>query len=191
MKAGIDETGLGSLAGPLCVGVVAIERDIAGPLRDSKKLSPRLRRKCASLIGKHASFVHVAFRENAVIDELGILEAWRQAVEECFHKVGGALPGCPVYADWPPSWAIRLCGTESLSGITFVRMGDDTMYEIQAASIVAKVERDMRMRMLGRKHREYRWKENSGYGTAEHRSAIRKFGLTSFHRRTFCSGLMQ
>ncbi len=129
-------------------------------------------------------------RSVADIDRMGIdkatTEAFIQAVQELQpHQVpeGKKLL---IKIDGRPIWAENKFDHKTV----FITHGDATEWEIGAASIIAKVARDRYMDKLSVSHPEYKWEKNKGYGTADHIEAIRKHGLTPYHRKTFCRNYM-
>jgi len=175
--AGVDEVGVGPLAGPvLACAVVLPERvDLPG-LDDSKKLSAAARERLAQEIRAQALAVSVAAVAPAEIDRVNILQARFQALR---HAVAGLVlapdhvlvDGQPVpdFA-WPQT---ALVGGDARDG------------SIAAASIVAKVARDALMRELSARYPGYGFERHKGYGTREHLRALRRLGPTPVHRRSF------
>ncbi len=174
--AGLDEVGRGPLAGPVTVACVILNEDkpIYG-LRDSKRLSAGRREELALEIREKAlAFSLVSFTERQ-IDELNILEATRQAMLVAIDTMETA-------PDFLLLDALRLdTGIPQLPVVG----GDDRSNEIAAASILAKVERDSYMCAMHKRYPEYRFDKNKGYGTAEHLEALRKYGATPIHRKSF------
>jgi ribonuclease HII len=175
--AGVDEVGMGPLAGPVVAAAVVLPPGarLRG-LRDSKQLAPAARARLDAQIRELALDLCVAWLEPAEIDRLNIhragLEAMRRAV--------AGLRGRP---DWLLVDARHIPGTP-VPQRALVR-GDATVGAIAAASIVAKVWRDARMRELDRAFPGYGFARNSGYATPEHRRALRERGPSPVHRRSF------
>lgn len=180
--AGLDEVGRGPLAGPVTVACVILDEDkpIYG-LRDSKRLSEKRREELALAIEEKAiAFSIVSFTERQ-IDELNILEATRQAMLVAVELMETApdyllVDAMDLKTDLPQ---------RSLIG------GDDKSNEIAAASILAKVTRDRYMRSMHERYPEYGFDTNKGYGTAAHLQALRDYGPSPIHRRTFVSRFIQ
>ncbi len=175
--AGCDEVGVGPLAGPVVAAAVIMPQD--GHLRgvdDSKKLSPLLRQQLAEQIRATALGIGIGIVDVATIDRLNIyhaaLEAMRRAVL--------ALPEAPDHL---------VVDARTVPGIdlpqTPIIGGDARSYSIAAASIIAKVTRDAMMCELDQQYPEYGFVRHMGYGTAEHRAALARFGPTPEHRRSF------
>lgn len=190
---GVDEAGRGPLAGPVAVGVVAVQKgfdwtQIPG-VRDSKKMTPlqreRVYARLRALSQAGALRYAVSFASAQTIDRIGIVAAVGRALEQALQRLKVAPHVCSVLLD----------GSLKASAIwkkqkTIIR-GDDSEPVISLASIAAKVERDRRMVRLAKKHQEYGFEVHKGYGTAVHIAAIKKHGLSLLHRATFCRGLRQ
>ncbi len=174
--AGVDEAGRGALAGPLLVAAVILPFPCAvSGIDDSKKLSPSRRRRLAAEIKNHARAFAVVRREALEVDRLNVLEATRQAMEEAVLALKPA-PDCVV------SDAVQL----SLSVPVVVEVKADARYVcVAAASILAKVARDEVMEELHRRFPMYGWAENKGYPTRQHLEALRHYGASPWHRRSY------
>src|SRR6266404_6498254 len=175
--AGVDEAGVGPLAGPVVAAAVMFPpgTDIAG-VDDSKRLDPETRATLAEEIRAKASGVGVGTASVEEIDRLNIyhaaLLAMRRAVE--------ALPRCPQHV---------LVDARTVPGVevpqnTFNK-GDGINFTIAAASIVAKTERDRMMEALDREYPGYGFATHKGYGTPEHREALLRLGPSAVHRMSF------
>jgi ribonuclease HII len=185
--AGIDEAGRGPLAGPVVAAAVILDRNapIDG-LRDSKKLSARRRSELASEIHAQSLAWSVAWADRAEIDRLNILEATLLAMRR-------AIFGLRIRPDYVQIDGNRLpeltFGSVRIEGEAIVG-GDGTHAAISAASIVAKVCRDQIMLHMDRIYPNYGFARHKGYGTADHRARIERFGPCEQHRqsfRPFCS----
>lgn len=182
LSAGLDEVGMGCLAGPICVAVVAFPAGTE-PMKgvtDSKKLSASKRLKLAPEIIRAASFVGVGWAHPQVINDRGVSEAWRRA---CLD----ALEGAPSFT------CLNIDGNREIRGyegrqITFVK-GDSLVWQIGAASIVAKVLRDMDMVEMGAHYPQYRWEKNAGYGSADHQKGLILHGPNHYHRGKYLRNL--
>jgi ribonuclease HII len=175
--AGVDEVGVGPLAGPLVAAAVILPCNM--PTRgidDSKKLSPRSRQRLAEEIRRQAIAVGVGVVDVDDVDRLNVyhaaLEAMRRAVLEL-----------PVPADH------LLVDARCIPGIDVPQLsivkGDARSYSIAAASIIAKVTRDAMMCDLDRLYPQYGFARHKGYGTASHHAALVTHGPSPVHRRTF------
>jgi len=181
LVVGIDEVGRGSLAGPLVAAGVLFTPDhrmIKG-INDSKKLSSRERSRLFYLILNRARLWSVSLISPIEIDKIGIGKANVLAFQQ-------------IMIDLKCSMAVidgRDCAdyhtVEKTRVEAFIK-GDQKIYSIAAASILAKVYRDSLMCQLDRSFGEYYWMKNKGYGTRKHIEAIEKHGLTPYHRKSFC-----
>lgn len=190
--AGIDEAGRGALAGPVAVGCVIIKdraacADVLAMARDSKKLSAQKRRSIFDVIKqcerKGYLAAAVGFGTVRMIDRKGIVSAVQ-------HGLNLALKSAVRKLDlMEHEISIKLDGSlrapsSYLFQETIIR-GDDLVKEIGLASIVAKVSRDALMEKLATGFPQYGYEVHKGYGTSEHRKAIRKHGASETHRMSF------
>ncbi|HOO61214.1 MAG TPA: ribonuclease HII [Bacillota bacterium] len=175
--AGIDEAGRGPLAGPVVAAACILNPNytILG-LDDSKKLSPKRRDELYDEIIKHAVSFCVIRVEPDVIDEINILNATKQAMRAC-------VAGLAVQPELLLIDAVDLKGVD-VEVIPIIK-GDAKSNSIAAASILAKVTRDRIMVEYDKEYPGYGFAQHKGYGTAAHYAAIREFGFTPIHRRTF------
>ena len=178
VEAGTDEAGRGCLAGPVTAAAVIFPRDICIPkLNDSKKLTENQRndlRKEIELKAIAFSVEHVMQNE---IDKLNILNASIKAMHKALRK----LTICPEF--------ISVDGNKfkSFKKIPYkcIIKGDAKFQNIAAASILAKTYRDEYMKLIHQKFKNYYWASNKGYPTKKHREAIKKHGITKYHRKSF------
>jgi ribonuclease HII len=191
---GVDEVGRGCLAGPVVVGVAAVQRkniylvDGLG-LKDSKQLSPRKREALDAKLREleKAGIVKLAVGASSseMVDRAGINPAIHAAIEKAILATGIDHHECHVLLDGglhaPRSY---------FKQNTFIK-GDALYPIISGASIVAKVYRDALMEKLDEQYPAYGWYDNKGYGTKAHMDALKKHGLTELHRYTFCQALLQ
>ena len=179
--AGIDEVGRGPLAGPVVTACVIIDRARLVPgVNDSKKLSEARREALYAPLIDAASYVRTAWRGPGRIDEINILNATREAMEEAAAGAGEAHFLIDAVKD------LALPGPS-----TSIVHGDALSYMIAAASVVAKVERDRYMIALDEKYPQYGFARNKGYGTAEHIEALRRYGPCPEHRASFIGGILR
>lgn len=176
LVVGVDEAGRGPLAGPVVAAAVILEPSRIPPgIADSKALTRARREALLEQILDHA-IVGIGEASAAEIDEINILQATFLAMQ----RAVAALPASPCFAlidgNRAPSLAVP-CLT--------VVSGDAKCLSIAAASIVAKVTRDRIMDRLAAEYPAFGWERNAGYGTAEHSEALRRFGPTPHHRRSF------
>jgi ribonuclease HII len=177
---GVDEVGVAPTCGAVVAAAVIMRPNchrIPG-VRDSKTLSAAQRERLAPRIRTRAWAVGVGAASVREIDQLNIYHATHLAMRRAIARVRGHEH---VLVD-----GNRIAGFEALVGpYSNVVDGDATVYSIACASIVAKVVRDRMMALLAARHPGYGWERNQGYATLEHRRAIRRLGLTPFHRRSF------
>jgi len=178
VETGTDEAGRGCLAGPVTAAAVILPHDFTHDLlNDSKQLSEKTREKLRPIIQEKAICYHVTNIEPEVIDEINILNASIKAMQKCILNLN------PV-----PEYIIvdgnRFKPVNNIPHSCIVK-GDSKYLSIAAASILAKTHRDDYMNMIHEEYPMYNWKKNKGYPTMEHREAIRKYGITKYHRKTF------
>jgi ribonuclease HII len=147
-------------------------------VRDSKTLSAQQRDRLAPLIRRRAVAVGVGAASVREIDAINIYHATHLAMRRAIARLGGHDH---VLVD-----GNRIAGFETAVGpYTAIVDGDAKVYSIACASVVAKVVRDRMMTLLAARYPGYGWERNQGYATLEHRTAIRRLGLTPYHRRSF------
>lgn len=175
---GIDEAGRGPLAGPVVIAGVIMPKDsmIEG-VNDSKKVSEKKREKLYDQIIEEAISYSVAIVGQDVIDDINILNATKQGVTE-------VVDGLDVKPDLILVDALTGINTRGIPYDSIIK-GDAKCYNIAAASILAKVTRDRIMRQWDEVYPQYGFINHKGYGTAKHIEAIKKYGLTPIHRKTF------
>ena len=185
---GIDEVGRGPLAGPLVVGAVILPFDTnkkpewVGELRDSKKLSAKKREALSEIILKEVPW-GLGWVSPFEIDEVGISEALKLAARRAVKSVQGLhTPFSQIVIDGKVNF---LSLTPFEKYVTTVVKADDLIKEVSAASIIAKVARDKYMCEVAERYPEYGFDKHVGYGTAKHLAAIREFGISPEHRRSF------
>lgn len=178
---GIDEVGRGPLAGPVVAGAVILPKDCGLLyLNDSKKLSEKKREELFDKIMETAVSVGIGYNTPARIDEINILQATYEAMREAV----GNLSVCP---DLLLNDAVTIPKL-SMKQVPIIK-GDAKSISIAAASIVAKVTRDRLMVKYDQIYPEYGFASNKGYGSAAHIDAIKKFGPTPIHRKSFIKNL--
>ena len=175
--AGVDEVGRGSLIGPVYASAVILKKNCdVKKLKDSKKLTKKEREVLNKYIKKN-SYWSIGSASKEEIEKLNILNASLLAMKRAIKKLkkkprlvlvdGNKIPVMKNY------------------NLKYVIKGDRKIPQISAASIVAKVSRDSLMEKISKNFLKYQWNKNCGYGTKVHIQAIRKFGVTKHHRRTF------
>ena len=175
---GIDEAGRGPLAGPVVVAGVIMPKDsmIEG-INDSKKVSEKKREKLYDLIIEEAISYSVAIIGQDVIDDINILNATKEGVTK-------VVDGLDVKPDLIIIDALDHINTRGIPYEPIIK-GDAKCYNIAAASILAKVTRDRIMREWDEVYPQYGFVQHKGYGTAKHIQAIKDYGLTPIHRKSF------
>lgn len=189
-EAGLDECGYGCLAGPVVGSVVIWPKDLShftdddknlySQIKDSKKLSEKKRLELFYFILEHCLDFSIQFVDNNVIDETNVLIARNIA----FHR---AIDDLIVTPDF-----LIVDGTvwDNYKNIPYkcIKNADNKFISVASASIIGKVVRDDYMKTLNDgdiNNRIYDWKNNKGYGAPKHIAAIKEYGLSKYHRRTF------
>ncbi|MBE7628709.1 ribonuclease HII [Tenacibaculum piscium] len=178
LETGTDEAGRGCLSGPVVAAAVILPENFKHDfLNDSKQLSEKKREELRPYIEKHAISYAVAFVNHQEVDEINVLQASITAM----HRAIAQLSPQPEF--------IIVDGNKfnpylEIPHETIVK-GDAKFMSIAAASILAKTYRDEYMAKIHQEYPQYNWQKNKGYPTKEHREAIREFGITPFHRKTF------
>ena len=182
---GIDEVGRGAFCGPVVSCSILLEKKILNnnlvlQIKDSKKLSNKKRIILAKFIKEYSSY-SIGVANNIEIDKINILRATNLSMIRSYDKFKETEN------------LIKIDGLKTFSlneKTTFIKNGDQKSISIAAASIIAKTWRDRLMTLYSKIYPMYGWERNKGYGTQEQRSAIKKFGLTKIHRKSFLSNLI-
>ncbi len=175
--AGVDEVGRGSLIGPVYAAAVILNKNINKKiLKDSKKLNKTKREILSKYIKKNSIWA-IGSASLKEVEKINILNASLLAMKRAIIKLKKKPKIVLIDGNKSPEIKNYL--------IKSIIKGDQKIPEISAASIVAKVSRDKLMLTLSKKFKNYMWNKNSGYGTKNHISAIKKYGVTRFHRKTF------
>lgn len=176
---GLDEVGRGSFAGPVCVGAVIFPKNCQIPegIADSKLLKPKARERLAESIKAQAVSWAVAEIGVSIINNVGIGRATQMA----FRKAIKSLDKTPDFALIDAYYIKHLNRKRQKP----VKDGDKICVSISAASIIAKVHRDRLMKKLSKRYPQYGFSKHKGYGTKRHQEALRKYGLSKIHRRSF------
>lgn len=178
LEAGVDEVGRGCFAGPVYAAAVILPKEFYHPLlNDSKLLTAEEREYLRPIIEEESIAFAVASVNNEEIDRINILQASYKAMHIALNKLSN-LPEILLidgnsfkpYGKIPHHCIIK---------------GDGMYASIAAASVLAKTYRDEYMINLHKKHKVYCWHNNKGYGTVEHRNAIKEYGLCRYHRKSF------
>jgi ribonuclease HII len=177
IEAGCDEAGRGCLAGPVVAAAVVLPKKFNHPLlNDSKKMSEKNRLILRDIIENEAISWSVEFISHETIDEINILNASILAMQKAALNLN-------IKPDLLLIDGNRFHKFE-IQHQCFIK-GDGKFKSIAAASVLAKTHRDEFMENLSEKHPEYYWNKNKGYPTKDHQEAIKKYGFTEFHRKTF------
>ena len=189
LVVGVDEAGRGPLAGPVVAAAVVLCKPRPSGLDDSKRLPAKRRGELDLAIRRRCAW-GVGIVEPAEIDRLNIFVATMEAMTLAVARVCevlGAEPG-EVMIDGNLTPAGRCEGWRWPQAVTRAIVGGDALEpSISAASIIAKEWRDRLMVKAASEHPHYGWERNKGYGTAEHAGALRRYGPTPLHRRSFAS----
>lgn len=177
LVCGIDEAGRGPLAGPVVAGAVILPKDCSILyINDSKKLSGKKREELYEVIRKEALAAGIGMVSPQRIDEINILQATYEAMRQAIQKLS-------LTPDILLNDAVTIPQI-SIPQVPIIK-GDAKSISIGAASILAKVTRDRLMAEYDKLMPEYGFAKNKGYGTKEHMEAIRVYGPSPIHRRTF------
>ena len=204
LETGTDEAGRGCLAGPVTAAAVILPAHFENKiLTDSKQLSEQARNILRPIIESEAITFSVTHLEPSEIDCLNILNASIKAMQECILKLNplpkyiivdgntfmNQMPIISTAHENSMSRVKKFSENEAnfLSGIPYscIVKGDSKYRSIAAASILAKTHRDEFMNTIHEEFPMYNWKKNKGYPTKEHREAIKKYGVTKYHRLSF------
>lgn len=180
MILGIDEVGRGPWAGPLVVGAVVLGGEPIEGLTDSKKLSKKRRDALAEEIYQKASGLGLGFVHASELDEIGLSQALRVATVRAASQVNCEYN--EIIIDGTINF-LSVTGKEKF--VTTLAKADLLIPSVSAASIIAKVARDTYMEEMGDAYPEYGFDKHVGYGTAAHRAAIERYGVTPLHRLSF------
>lgn len=178
LLVGIDEVGIGPLAGPVVAAAVLIEDGVVPGVRDSKKVKEERRYILADEIERVAPWFYVARRGHEDVNAHGTMWCWRAVLYEAAKEAHRVFPEMEILIDGPGKKEWR--GT--LTYAKFVPLGDDTVYQIAAASLVAKAARDREMISMAALYPAYGFDRNKGYGTQEHLTSLRSRGECPIHR---------
>ncbi len=175
--AGVDEAGRGPLAGPVCVASVILPEGVyLEKINDSKKLTDKVKDKLYDEIKEIAVAYSIVLVSHEEIDRLNILYA-------TFKGMCDAVDGLSVKPDFVLIDGNKIKGMEIPHEC--VVKGDSKSISIAAASILAKVTRDRYMMELDEKYPEYNFKKHKGYPTKDHYEALKKYGASEVHRKSF------
>ncbi|WP_456420545.1 ribonuclease HII [Lutibacter sp.] len=178
IEVGTDEAGRGCLAGPVVAAAVILPKNFEHPLlNDSKQLTEKQRNLLRPFIEENAVAFEVSYVFEDTIDKINILQASILAMHKAIEK----LPIIPEHIIVDGN---KFKPYKNIAYTTIVK-GDAKFMSIAAASVLAKTYRDAFMQKLDKEFPQYFWKKNKGYPTKQHRNAIREFGITNYHRKSF------
>ncbi len=178
MEAGTDEAGRGCLAGPVTAAAVILSPNFENSiLNDSKQLSEGKRNILRPIIEQQAICYGVVHIYPEVIDEINILNASIYGMHQALNKL----------SETPEFIIVDGNKFKPFNNISYecIVKGDSKFMSIAAASVLAKTYRDAYMLNIHEEFPMYNWKKNKGYPTKEHREAIKKYGSTKYHRKSF------
>ena len=177
-ECGTDEAGRGSLAGPVTAAAVILNKNFRSKLiTASKKLTLNQRKEAKKLILENCIAYAIFSVRNKKIDEINILNASILAMQKSINKLNHKVDFIIVDGN-------RFKPINNIKFKTIIK-GDQKYLNIAAASILAKTYRDNYMKKIHKEYPQYNWKKNKGYPTKEHKLAIKKYGITKYHRKSF------
>ena len=190
LEAGTDEAGRGCLAGPVTAAAIILPEHFKNQkLNDSKQLSEKIRFDLKPILETQAISFAVTHLQPTIIDEINILNASLKAMGDSILKLNPRPIYIIVDGNRPLEKTFynskNLTGTFNNIPFTSIVKGDSKFMSIAAASVLAKTYRDEYMDKIHEEFPMYNWKQNKGYPTKEHREAIRKYGVTKYHRLSF------
>lgn len=174
--AGVDEVGRGPLIGPVVAAAVILPKDfVLEGLTDSKKLSEKKREAFYQIIKEKAISIGIGVIDEKRIDEINIYEATKEAMIMAINNLNPK----------PEHVLIDAMPLDLTIPTTSIIKGDLLSISISAASVIAKVERDHMLYVIDKEYPMYDLKNNKGYGTKKHLEAIKKYGITKYHRLSY------
>lgn len=174
---GVDEAGRGPLAGPVCAAAVILPKGLEIPgLNDSKKLTDKRRRELFPLIQEKAIAYGIAFASHEEIDEINILQATFLAMERALAQLKIQPELALIDGNRQKDFGIK---------VETVVKGDSRSANIAAASVLAKVMRDLYMEQMAQEYPGYGFEVHKGYGTKAHYQALTELGPSPIHRMSF------
>ena len=189
IEAGCDEAGRGCLAGSVYAAAVIFPEDYQNEeLNDSKQLTDKRRKQLREIIERDAVAWAIGIVTPQEIDKINILNAsilaMHRALDQLKVRPEAIIVDGNRFKPYFPPHTSNLKPQSPLPHTTIVK-GDGKYLSIAAASILAKTYRDDYMDALAKEYPQYDWLSNKGYPTKKHREAIRQFGITPYHRKTF------
>jgi ribonuclease HII len=186
VEAGCDEAGRGCLAGSVYAAAVILPEDYQNEeLNDSKQLTDKRRKELRKIIERDAVAWAVGVVTPDEIDRINILNASILAMHRALDQLKVRPEAIIVDGNRFKPYHTVVNGSAVDIPYTTIVKGDGKYLSIAAASILAKTYRDDYMDQLALEYPQYDWKQNKGYPTKKHREAVREYGITPFHRKTF------
>jgi ribonuclease HII len=186
IEAGCDEAGRGCLAGSVYAAAVIFPEDYQNEeLNDSKQLTDKRRKQLREIIERDAVAWAVGIVTPDEIDKINILNASILAMHRALDQLSVRPEAIIVDGNRFKPYHPIIDGSPVNIPHTTIVKGDGKYLSIAAASILAKTYRDDYMDQLALEYPQYDWQKNKGYPTPKHREAIRQYGITPFHRKTF------
>ncbi len=188
MRGGLDEVGMGAIAGPVVVAVTVFPTNLA-PIKgvdDSKRVSSKRRISLVPVIMEQAVYVGMGWAGPRMVDKDGIAEAWQFAAKQALARIPPRthliVDGIRRPIHLPSNWE---------GSLSVEKKADSNHWEVAAASIVAKVVRDLDMKDMASRFPEYGWGKNAGYGTGPHCDQLKTLGPSPYHRMTFLKNMVK
>ena len=186
---GVDEVGMGCLAGPVVVCAVVITRDfpLISGVRDSKLLSQKQRETLAHALKQSGISFQISLCYPKTIDKINIYQASRKAMRRAIARLSPPAP--PLIYKRGLGGVVLVDGPYPIAGLDLpqraIIKGDRTVFAIACASIIAKVHRDSMMGRYAKKFPQYGFERHKGYGTKLHASMLAQYGPSAIHRHSF------
>ena len=179
---GVDEVGLGCLAGPVTVAAAVFNKEWAHKkVRDSKTYTPRQRRQADAIVRKEALSFCIFSATNDEIDQTGVHQAKQRLTEQCVLKMLEYFPDALIVQDGDIPTVIG----NKPQNMVWLPKADALVPAVSAASVLAKVYRDHFMYQMSYEYPGYGFGSNMGYGTEQHLKALREQGACYLHRKSF------
>lgn len=186
LRGGLDEVGMGALAGPIVVAVTVFSGEPLKEVADSKRLTRQRREKLMPIILDEAIYLGVGWASPKIIDSKGVSWAWQYAAETALADVPPSthliVDGVRAPEKLPPTWR---------GSVVVEKKADAKYWEVSSASIVAKVVHDLDMIEMACRYPSYGWAKNVGYGTKDHYAQLKAAGPTPYHRMSFLKNMIK
>lgn len=186
LRGGLDEVGMGALAGPIVVAVTVFSGDPVKEVADSKRLTRKRRERLMPIILDEACYIGLGWADPKIVDAEGVACAWQFAAETALANIPPdthlIVDGVRAPLGLPPHWR---------GEVVVEKKADANHWEVSAASIVAKVIHDLDMIEMAARYPSYGWAKNVGYGTAAHYEQLKAAGPTPYHRMSFLKNMIK